>query len=121
MLVFVLQHIGFWIFSIGISEITRCWICHRDIQLTSIVLHRTFQLSAAIEHASRIFASPRIGIEYCLQTRAISKHLVHVSYRGGIEVGNVEFRQTRAIREHPAHIRHRGGVEVFKPFNSGKF
>ena len=97
-----------------LGEISRCGIRHRDIQLTSIVLHRTFQLSAAIEHALRIFASPRIGIEYCLQTRAIVKHPAHIRHLRDVEVGNVEFRQTRATREHLVHTRHRRGIEVGK-------
>ena len=53
LLVFALQHIGFNL-PIRISEIARCWICHRDIQLASIILHNSLQLSAVIEHVLRI-------------------------------------------------------------------
>ena len=145
MLVFALQHIGF--IPIGISKIARCWICHRDIYLASTVLHRTFQLSATIEHMLRLLTSPRISIEYSLQTKAKREHPFHIRHLRGIEVGNIEFRQTRAIIEHrvhirhlrgievgdiqrrqtrttiehSTHIRHRRGVEVFKSFDSGEF
>ena len=93
-------------------EISRCGIRHRDIQLASIVLHRTFQLSATFEHIIRFLTSPYIGVEYCLQTRATKEHLAHIRHCRGVEVGNVERGQTRATREHSPHRHHRGGIEV---------
>ena len=111
MLVFALQHIGFEL-PIGIREIARCWIRHFCIHLVVIILHCTYQLSAAKEHVYRIIASPCIGVEYCLQTRAISKHPAHIRHLRGVEVRNIEFFQTRATIEHLVHIRHRRGVEV---------
>ena len=111
LLVFALQHIGFNL-PIRISEIARCWICHRDIQLASIILHNSLQLSAVIEHVLRIITSPCIGVEYGLQTRATREHFSHIRHRRGIEIRNIEFCQSRAIIEHSAHIRHRRGIEI---------
>ena len=40
------------------GEITRCGVRHRDIQLASIILHGSLQLSAAIEHVLRVKTFP---------------------------------------------------------------
>ena len=108
--IFALQHIGF--LPIGIREITRCWICHRGIYLAFVIFHSTFQLSAIFKHILRLLTSPCIGIEYCLQIRAIFEHPAHIHHCRGIEVGKIQRRQTRAIAKHPAHIPHRRGIEV---------
>ena len=93
-------------------EIARCGIRHPDIQLSSIVLHRTFQLSATFEHILRLLTSPSIGIEYCLQTRATREHPFHICHLRGVEIGKIQRGQTRATREHPAHRCHLRGIEI---------
>ena len=93
-------------------EISRCGVRHRDIYLTFIIHHRTFQLSATFKHILRLLTSPRIGVEYCLQTRATIEHSNHIRHRRGVEIREIQKRQTRATKEHPFHIRHRRGVEL---------
>ena len=93
-------------------EISRCGVRHRDIYLTFIIHHRTFQLSATFKHILRLLTSPRIGVEYCLQTRATIEHSNHIRHRRGVEIREIQKRQTRATKEHPFHIRHRRGVKV---------
>lgn len=95
-----------------LGEISRCGIRHRDIYLAFVILHRTFQLSATFKHILRLLTSPRIGVEYSLQTRATIEHSNHIRHRRGVEIREIQKRQTRAIKEHLAHILHRRGVEV---------
>ena len=109
MFIFAQLHIGF---RIRISKITCFEISHRDIYLASVIFHSTIQLSATFEHILRLLTSPYIGIDYCLQTRTIVKHLIHIRHLRGVEIRNIEFFQTRATREHLTHICYRGGVEL---------
>ena len=95
-----------------LREISRCGIRHRGVHLAFVVFHRTFQLCAAFKHVLRLLTSPCLGVDYCLQTRAISKHLVHIRHRGGLEIRNIEFLQIPTILKHPAHICYCRGVEI---------
>ena len=74
-----------------LREISRCGVRHRGIHLAFVILHRASQLSATREHVLRVIASPCIGVEYSLQTRATQEHISHICHRRGVEVGEVEF------------------------------
>ena len=86
MFIFALLYIGF--FPIGICEIARCWIGHRDLILASeiVILHRTSQLSAIFKHTLRLLTSPCLGVEYSLQTRTTREHIAHIRHYRGVEI-----------------------------------